>query len=116
MQKERKRARVVLFDGGRALDMGVSIHQMGEDYVTYIVIVKFKDKCRLRMVFLDLEWIEGKGVDLRLICEKLLASFGPWSQPYEEDASEEFRVSTLNMESISLSKGMGSMLGSTQEA
>ena len=92
MQRERKRARVVLIDGGRALDRGVSIHQMGEEYVTYIVIVKYKDKCRLKLVCLDLEWIERKGVDLRrkIDLRKTFSVFGPLSQPYE-DSREEFR-------------------------
>lgn len=93
MQRERKRARVVLFDGGRALDNGVSIHQIGEGYVTYIMIMKYKDKCRLEMVFLDLEWIERKGVDLRrkIDLRKTFSVFGPLSQPYERIQGEEFR-------------------------
>ena len=58
---------------------------MGEGYVTYIVIVKYKNKCRLKMVFLDLEWIERKRVDLRrkIDLRKTFSVFGSLSQPYE---------------------------------
>lgn len=40
----------MLFGGGRALDGNVSIWQMGKGYRTCIVIAKYNNKCRLKMV------------------------------------------------------------------
>lgn len=79
-QRERKRARAVLFDGGRALNRSVSTGQLGDTHVTYIVIqIQRQVQNENGLLGLGINWPERRSL-VDLTRKK---TFSVFSQPYE---------------------------------